>query len=112
MGPPFRRRLASLAVALALLGATSAIPQHTDTDHTARERHVDTGHGGHDGILIRDTDDRTAGGKVVLRFAPAARLYVPAPSFSADARDDATTDPPFRPPNHRSRPRAPPALTS
>ena len=105
------RRLASLVVALALLGATSAIPLHTDVDHTAEEPHVDEGHGGHDGIVIRDTDDRAVGGKIVLRPALAACLCLAVPCFRADPRKDAAKDPPFHPPNYRSRPRAPPALT-
>ncbi len=105
------RRLASLAVALALLGATSAIPLHSHADHTAEQAHVDEGHGGHDGILIQDTDDRAVGGKIVLRPAPAAHLCLAVPCFSADAPKDAAEDPPLRPPDHQSRPRAPPALT-
>ncbi len=105
------RRLASLVVALALLGATSAIPLHTDADHTAEEPHVDEGHGGHDGILISDTDARAVGGKIVLRPAPGACLCLAVPCFKADARKDAAKDPPARPPDYRSPPRAPPALT-
>ena len=105
------RRLASFVLALVLLGATSAIPLHTDVDHTAEESHVDEGHGGHDGILISDTDDRAVGGKIVLRDAPAACLCLTVPGPSADVPKDAAKDPPSRPPNYRSRPRAPPALT-
>ncbi len=105
------RRLASLVVALALLGATSAIPLHSDADHTAEEPHVDEGHGGHDGILISDADDRAVGGKIVLRPAPGACLCLAVPCFRVDPRKDAAKDPPFHPPNYRSRPRAPPALT-
>ncbi len=105
------RRLASLVVALVLLGATSAIPLHLDVDHTAEEPHVDRAHGGHDAILIQDTDDRAVGGKIVLRPAPAAHLCLAVPCFSADAHADGAKDPPSRPPDYCSPPRAPPALT-
>ena len=105
------RRLAGFVLALALLGATSAIPLHADVDHTAEEPHVDEGHGGHDAVLIQDTGDRAVGGKIVLSPVPAAYLCLAAPCFRADARKHAAKDPPFHPPNYRSRPRAPPALT-
>lgn len=105
------RRLASLVLAFALLGATSAIPQHSDADHTAEEPHVDEGHGGHDGILVQDTDDRAVGSKIVLRPAPAACLCLAVPRFNAGAPNNAAKDPPSRPPDYRSPPRAPPALT-
>lgn len=105
------RRLASLVLALALLGATSAIPLHSDADHTVEEPHVDEAHGGHDGILIQDTDDPTVGGKIVLRPAPAACLCLAVPRFNAGAPNNAAKDPPSRPPDYRSPPRAPPALT-
>ena len=105
------RRLASLVVAIVMLGATSAIPWHSDVDHTAEETHVERAHGGHDAILMQHTDDRIAASKIVPRPAPAARLCLPTPSFSVDAPKDAAKDPPLRPPDHQSRPRAPPALT-
>ncbi len=105
------RRLASLVLALALLGATSAIPLHSDADHRAEEPHVDEGHGGHDGILIQDTDDPAVGGKIVLHPAPAVCLCMAVPRFNAGALNSAAKDPPSRPPDYRSPPRAPPALT-
>lgn len=105
------RRLASLVLALALLGATSAVPLHSDADHGAEEPHVDEGHGGHDGILGQDTDYPAVGGKIVLRPAPAACLYLAVPRFNAGAPNNAAKDPPARPPDYRSPPRAPPALT-
>ncbi len=105
------RRLASLVVALALLGATSAIPLHSDADHAVEEPHVDEAHGGHDGILIQDTADPAVGGKVVLRPAPAACLCLAVPRFQAGAPNNAAKNPPSRPPDYRSPPRAPPALT-
>ncbi len=105
------RRLASLVVALALLGAMSAIPLHSHADHAAEQAHVDEGHGGHDGILIQDTDDPAVGGKIVLRPAPAACLCLAVPRFNAGAPNNAAKDPPSRPPDYRSPPRAPPALT-
>ncbi len=105
------RRLASLVLALALLGATSAMPLHSDVDHAVEESHVDEAHGGHDGILIQDADDPAVGGKIVLRPAPAACLGLAVPRFNAGAPNNGAKDPPARRPNYRSPPRAPPALT-
>ena len=105
------RRLASLVLALALLGATSAIPLLFDADHMVEEPHVDEAHGGHDGILIQHTDDPAVGGKIVLRPVPAACFCLAVPSFNAGAPNNAAKDPPSRPPDYRSPPRAPPALT-
>ncbi len=107
------RRLASFVLALVLLGATSAIPLHTDVDHTAEQPHVDLAHGGHDAVLIQDMDDRAVGGKIVLRPPPTARLWLVVPGPSADVPKDAAEDSASRPPDYRSPPppRAPPALT-
>ncbi len=105
------RRLASLVLALALLGATSAIPLHSHADHSVEEPHVEEAHGGHDGILIQDADDPAVGGKIVLRPAPAAGLCLAVPRFDAGATNNAAKHPPSRPPDYRSPPRAPPALT-
>ena len=105
------RRLANLVVALVLLGATSAIPLQTDVDHTAEQPHVELAHGGHDAVLIQDTDDRAVGGKIVLRPPPTARLCLVLPGLSADVPKDAAEDPASRPPDYCSPPRAPPVLT-
>ena len=111
MRSPKRRRLASLVVAVVLLGATSAIPLHSDADHAADQPHVEQAHGGHDAILIQDADDGAVGGKVVLRPAPAAQLCLELPGATADVPTDLAEDPPSRPPDYSSPPRAPPALT-
>ena len=105
------RRLASFVLALVLLGATSAIPLQTDVDHTAEQPHVELAHGGHDAVLVQDTDDRAVGGKIVLRPSPTARLCLMVPGPSAEVPKDVAEDPAFRPPDYRSPPRAPPALT-
>ena len=105
------RRLAACVLALVLLGATNAIPLHTDVDHTAEETHVELAHGGHDAILIQDTDDRAVGGKIVLRPAPTAPLRLMVPGRSADVPKETAEDPPSSPLDYCSRPRAPPALT-
>ncbi len=107
--PPLRR-LAGLVLALVLVGATSAVPLHSHVDHTAQEQHVDTEHGGHDGILLHETDDRAAGSKIVLNPARVGRFFLVLPCFRGDAREDPVQDPPFHPPNGQSRPRAPPPL--
>lgn len=105
------RRLAGLVLALVLLVTTSAIPLHSDVDHTAEQPHVELAHGGHDAVLIQDTDDRALRGRIVLRPSPTARLCLVVPGPSADVPKDAAEDAASRPPDYRSPPRAPPALT-
>ncbi len=104
------RRLTSFNLALVLFGSTSAVPVHTEVDHTPELAHVEMAHGGHDAVILQDTDHRAVGDKIVLRPVPAVRLALDVPGFIADGHSHDADEPPTRPPDYRSQPRAPPLM--
>ena len=110
MSLPRWPRNISVALALFALAAPGHLPLHAHADHTAQVAHVEDAHGGHDAVLIQDTDRQRTEPPIWALAAAGLSIVAEEPDSPVRGYQAERRAPSLRPPIAQPPPRAPPSL--